>query len=470
MPSWRLSRSSASSSRDANNDASLPPRYSNLPPVSEGATFSPSEAESPASFGYHVYHAASRSVTSLGSNITAPTYATYDNADSQSISPSTITVSNPPRYSRLLESGAAIGSGQDKAHNREYTFGIYGGNRLDPWALLHLYDAESPRSRTSKKRKLPRFSNLNKMIGNVELSLNSSQTIKKIELIVSRSSHQACRFRSHSCQLKGTIESGYKSRNSFRYIGTSPTVFLEHTYVVWDRKFGDPRNLARDSSWSSSTKKYDGKMTGNWVFPFSIPFPAYVDLSTLQAVYPEDSEGPVRFIPELLQKESPVSPFHVDGPPQDLPGVSFLDLEPEGANQITPFDIRSRYRPSEKGRPASPYDEERSPSSIPRFSPIPSPLSPVSRSATSPEPYVLDQTTAANPSRPSKEQLSKRQASSLSQDSKGEASVYGSDSPPPSSNDSNALPQSFLERDVMANVHYQLTLSITHGMFSSESR
>ncbi|KAJ3539369.1 hypothetical protein NMY22_g4770 [Coprinellus aureogranulatus] len=458
MPSWRFSQSSTSSPsnsrpssstmRDTDDtNAPLPPRYSHLAPTE------PEGARSPASYSYQARHMSSRSIASLESNGTAPSYATYDNADVRSISPTVATVSSPPRYSRVIDGGPVLGGGQGESHSREHTFGILGGNDLEPWAILHLYDTASSSSQPSKKRKYPRFSGRDKMIGNVELSLASPQTIRSIKLI-----------------LKGTLEVG-SERNAFRYIGYKPTAFLDHTFTIWDRKFGDPRDLAHDTTQPSS-KKYDGKLAGNWIFPFCIPFPDRIDLPTLCAIYQEDGEGPVRFLPQRLQREPSLSPFHVDGPPAQ--GEGDLHSDPRGSNGITPFDTRRPYRPVEKGRPRFP-DKDRSPPALPHYSPISPAVSRASPVAPSPEPFLLGQIGHRNSSPPENEYTSKCRPQSVSigviGDFRAEKGSKMHHSERPLSGEiGSPVPQSFLERNVMANVHYQLTLCISHGMFSTESR
>ncbi|KAJ3537145.1 hypothetical protein NMY22_g5717 [Coprinellus aureogranulatus] len=469
MPSWRFSRSSTSPSdscpssstmHDASDNAPLPPRYSHLAPTeSEGA-------QSPASYSYHARH------ISLESNGTAPSYATYDNAEVRSISPTVATASNPPRYSRVIDGGPVLGGSQSEAHSREHTFGILGGNDLEPWAILHLYDAASSSSRSSRKRKYPRFSGQDKMIGNVELSLASPQTIRSIKLIVCRSSifQYVGNVDVVDAQLKGTIEVG-SEKNAFRYLGSKPTAFLDHVYTIWDRKFGDPRDLAHDTTQPSS-KKYDGKLAGNWIFPFCIPFPDRIDLPTMCAIYQEDGHGPVRFLPQLLQRELSLSPFHVDGPPAQ--GEGDLHSDPRGSDGITPFDTRRPYRPVEKGRPRFP-DEDHHPSlALPHYSPISPAVSRASPVAPSPEPFLLGQIRRSNSSPPENEYTSKCRPQSVSigaiGDFRAEKGSKMRSERPSSGEIGSPVPQSFFERNVMANVHYQLTLSISHGMFSTESR
>jgi hypothetical protein len=66
----------------------------------------------------------------------------------------------------------------------EYAFDIMGGFKSERWATLRLYDERSSPQGGSKKKRHPRFSNTDTMLGSVELHISSSQTIKRIELTV----------------------------------------------------------------------------------------------------------------------------------------------------------------------------------------------------------------------------------------------------------------------------------------------
>lgn len=51
-----------------------------------------------------------------------------------------------------------------------------------------------------------------------------------------------------------------------------PLTFLEERHVIWDKSNGDPRS-------QTLIKGFNGKLSGNYQFPFSLPFPDHVDLS-----------------------------------------------------------------------------------------------------------------------------------------------------------------------------------------------
>lgn len=183
MSSWRFPLPSRGSHRRT-AELSLPvlsdgdpnlPRYSN---VSLHA-FPVPRALPPAAY------TPSASVTSLASCSTAPTYAT-DDPYARSPAASTGTLTNPPRYAGSASVDLAEDRGRvDGAANSEYTFAIRSGLKSKPWATLRLYEAERPTSRAPKKGRHPRFSNADKMVGSVDLTLPNPETVKSIELLVS---------------------------------------------------------------------------------------------------------------------------------------------------------------------------------------------------------------------------------------------------------------------------------------------
>ena len=251
------------------------------------------------------------------------------------------------------------------------------------------------------------------------------------------------------------------------------TKFLEQVYTIWDRKFGDPRLLAHDHARVSS--EYDGKLSGSWTFPFSIPFPTQVDLSTTCAVYSRENEGPVRFLPELLHEGSPLTPFDLGG--ESSGTHPSLPSEPVGPSDITPFDVRAPHAPTEKGRPVSspPSDAQTQPPR-PGFVPITLPV-PVAPNASSIEPYTRRRSESSNvlspppgsSTKPSRSHPPHRASTTRRRRQPGGATSM-QDPEPPTPTTSHSLPQSFLERDVLVNIDYELILTIVHGRFSTKSR
>lgn len=184
MSSWRFPRFSSrrrphlteTSSTSGDDNAFVnPPRYSNLSMTNpEAFLISPAEASSVPVVYSDADYAPSRSFSRM-SQLSPPTYVTYDDPDSRSISSSTVTLTNPPRYSGLSNAP------NSDATNQEYSYTIRSGLKSEPWATLRLYDA-APHA--SKRTRHPRFTNKDDILGSVELSLANSQVIKNIELTV----------------------------------------------------------------------------------------------------------------------------------------------------------------------------------------------------------------------------------------------------------------------------------------------
>ncbi|KAJ3525946.1 hypothetical protein NMY22_g10367 [Coprinellus aureogranulatus] len=450
MSSWRFSFSSQRSRRSTQNEASSPesanggssnppPRYSNVSLEHTPQIYGPQSSNISTQDNIN---APWRSVTSLGSQLSTPTYFT-DDPDSRSISASTITLTNPPRYSTLTDRipSAEPPYGPNGMSNPEHTFSIKRGLKSKPWASLRLYGAPSIATRVPRKGRYPHFSNMDSMVGSAELYLSAPQTIRSIELV-----------------LKGGIVTPSFSQ------GGSVT-FLDHTYVLWDRKFGDPMRLAHGDS--ASTDEYNGRLSGNWAFPFCIPFPNEVDLATMHALYANGSERPIRFLPVLLGNGSTLSPFNLED--YTTPVGSPAD--------VAPFDIGSPYVPVEKGRPVvSPAITSSQPSTQ-GFASIPLASSGTAAPSTpSLEPYNFTQAENGL-SGQSSEHSPKSYVSSPSKQrpvahalrlNQGASSMH--DSERSTSTSGYAPPPTFSERGVVASVEYELTLVINHGRFSSKAR
>ncbi|KAJ3537148.1 hypothetical protein NMY22_g5720 [Coprinellus aureogranulatus] len=449
MSSWRFSFSSQRSRRSTQNEASSPesahggssnppPRYSNVSLEHTPQIYRPQSSEISTQD-----NAPWRSVTSLGSQLSTPTYFT-DDPDSRSISASTITLTNPPRYSTLTDRipSAEPPYGPNGMSNPEHTFSIKRGLKSKPWASLRLYDAPSIATRVPRKGRYPHLSNMDSMVGSAELYLSAPQTIRSIELV-----------------LKGGIVTPSFSQ------GGSVT-FLDHTYVLWDRKFGDPMRLAHGDS--APTDEYNGRLSGNWAFPFCIPFPNEVDLATMHALYANGSERPIRFLPVLLGNGSTLSPFNLED--YTTPVGSPAD--------VAPFDIGSPYVPVEKGCPVvSPAITSSQPSTQ-GFASIPLASSGTAAPSTpSLEPYNFTQAENGLSGR-SSEHSPKSYVSSPSKQrpvahalrlNQGASSTMH-DSERSTSTSGYAPPPTFSERGVVASVEYELTLVINHGRFSSKAR
>jgi hypothetical protein len=124
---------------------------------------------------------------SWGSLLSSPSYTTND-PETHSISSLTRTLSDPPRYSTLSQNSRAARDGVNvrgrAVSTSEYAFDITAGFKSERWATLRLYDETSSSHGGSRKKRHPRFSNMDTMLGSVELHLQSPQTIRSIELKV----------------------------------------------------------------------------------------------------------------------------------------------------------------------------------------------------------------------------------------------------------------------------------------------
>jgi hypothetical protein len=277
-------------------------------------------------------------------------------------------------------------------------------------------------------------------------------------------------------QLKGSIIT------SSSIDGLTP--FLEHTYTVWDRKYGDPRLPLHPQA--ESDHKYDGKLEGGWLFPFSIPFPTHTDLSTLSAVYPPGkTQTPLQ--PQVIEPESPITPF--EGEAITSPESPGRQLPPaQGQPQlITPFPMDSL--PLEKVPSPNPTASRRSQTHITPFflhGTSPPPPSQLTSGSSAITPYTYTQRSTVYP--PTTETNTKRRspregaASPNPFEKKDDSNTgigfnvnEGSPSGPSHPHNQPAfkinfssLPQSFLERNVKPTIQYELILVISHGKFSSD--
>ena len=209
MPPWRFSFSALSGRAPSTPNPATPPHNddtSNRPPsyldhIIQLEVFNTAPVASGSLASENATNdAPSPSVTPLGSQLSLPTYRTFDDLHRLSISPSMTTLTRPPRYSGVPDGNG----GSRESVNPEYTSAIRSGFKSEPWATLRLYDAETPAPRASKKGRHPRFSNLEQMLGNVELLLANPHTIRTIDLVVRnlRASYCSTEWRSIEISLK----------------------------------------------------------------------------------------------------------------------------------------------------------------------------------------------------------------------------------------------------------------------------
>ncbi|KAJ3537143.1 hypothetical protein NMY22_g5719 [Coprinellus aureogranulatus] len=398
----------------SNNDLNRPPRYSDITPFPHRLSPPRSSQSIAAEFvsSESATHRSSSTVPSRVSQFPPPMYA-MDGVDLD-VSASTLTLANPPRYSGLSDMGIVSAGDSTAATRQEYAYPIRSAFRSEPWAILRLYDAGPPASQRARKRKHPRFFAGDEIVGSVDLSLSSSQIIRNMKL-----------------SLKGTMITGVGEGGSI--------TFLEHECTLWDSKFGDPW-LLHQAYLPSPGKKYDGKLSGNWKFPFTIPFPTHLDLSTLRGLDNHGSAVPMHFLPQPLLPSRP-----------DSPSSGRQDSSLGASGRITPFDALSSYDDSQ---PSSPMAEPSSPSLEPYR------LHPSSSGSSS---YVQEPSA-----KPGVSPLRQIPSSFNHNNRRWGTGMQATE--PSTAVTRHALPQSFLERDVMANIQYELVLTISHGRFSTKSR
>jgi hypothetical protein len=292
------------------------------------------------------------------------------------------------------------------------------------------------------------------------------------------------------------------------------TNFLEQTYTIWDRSFGDPRR-------PESEAKFDGKLEGYHVFPFSIPFPKNVNLATFEAVHADGQpvESQTQLFPQGAGLGGRITAF----PPESPLQKSSLDLganaieEAPSRSGISPFYVNSSPIPEKvplSARPEPGLGQESligtpfflgpssfragSPPSFERDSqPGPSTISPYTvcqqnahtptarkerkgsrwsfpRSTPASIPHVQNKRRDRKASRTVPAEPAFGSQLHIFSPLGGRASVrdpvLGNPVPACKMDITAVLPQSFLERDVGANTKYELTLYISHGGFFSSDK
>lgn len=191
----------------------------------------------------------------------------------------------PPRYSSVFNrtqdrprrphvhtaSDSRVASSSSGPQVHEYHIKSGGKN----WATLKVMSrtsvgsssssASSSSSTPSSTQRVPRFTSSDLVQGSLELNLETPQNINSITL-----------------SLRGRVIAS-------SYEGGSYT-FLDQPITSWVRTNGDPRSVSPtpDASTSSNTKKFDGKLSGNYNWPFSFPFPkeVAVGIQGQQSMYP----------------------------------------------------------------------------------------------------------------------------------------------------------------------------------------
>ncbi|TFK44167.1 hypothetical protein BDQ12DRAFT_640627 [Crucibulum laeve] len=143
----------------------------------------------------------------------------------------------PPRYSAMFTQAPGPSSSNAPASEaHEFHIGVSGKSK--PWGTFKILSRTDPST-----HKLPRFYGGDNITGIVELMLNASQNIQSISLT-----------------LKGVIIIS-------AVVDTGSHTFLNHSITLWSKASGDPRDTL------PSATKFEGRLKGDYSFPFSFPFP-----------------------------------------------------------------------------------------------------------------------------------------------------------------------------------------------------
>ncbi|PPR04656.1 hypothetical protein CVT24_011874 [Panaeolus cyanescens] len=141
------------------------------------------------------------------------------------------------------------------AHKFEYY--IRNNHKSAPWATLRVFSRSSASVSTmgtsgSSKSRVPKFTDSESLQGCLELNLESPQNINSIHL-----------------SLRGRVmTSAYDE---------GVCTFLEYPITVWTRAHGDPHTMLLNGD--SRAKKFEGKLSGNYTWPFTFAFPSEVQLN-----------------------------------------------------------------------------------------------------------------------------------------------------------------------------------------------
>ncbi|KDR84081.1 hypothetical protein GALMADRAFT_54556 [Galerina marginata CBS 339.88] len=184
---------------------------------------------------------------------------------------------SPPRYSNVFQTRSRqTPQRRHRNHSTErdanttsspssssvpqvHEYHVTGGGKARPWATVKVHGGASARSRsTPRGQKVPRFSGSDLALGWLELNLDTPQNINSVSL-----------------SLRGQVIT-----NSY---DDGSCTFLDQPIISWTRANGDPRSMIlplRDTSNSSSSrpKKFDGKFSGQYIWPFSFAFPRSIPI------------------------------------------------------------------------------------------------------------------------------------------------------------------------------------------------
>ncbi|KDR84257.1 hypothetical protein GALMADRAFT_54975 [Galerina marginata CBS 339.88] len=189
----------------------------------------------------------------------AYTLSRAEGSNSNAISLSAPQPGAPPRYSAVFgdpEQDEFFGA-QPTEHEYFLRSGLI---KSKPWARLRIRSRPS-----STPNKAPKFFGGDNIAGMVGLNLDSPQVVNSISLL-----------------LRGRIVTSFAVGGSY--------TFLEYSHNVWNKSAGDPRG-------TTAGQKFNGKLLGNFEFPFSFPFAVEADI-----LQPSSGSGKRASRPELVYR------------------------------------------------------------------------------------------------------------------------------------------------------------------------
>lgn len=161
----------------------------------------------------------------------------------------------PPRYSMIVQHRRSSNDTQTRRNptpspsETKHEYHISHKNKV--WAILTVFSRPSILTHA-----FPRFYGNDPVSGTVDLNLDSPQTINSITI-----------------SLRGRVKTGSSREGSY--------TFLDQSILVWSRHSGDIRHSS-----AASGQKFDGKSSGTYSWPFTVPFPKEVAMAGHDEVFP----------------------------------------------------------------------------------------------------------------------------------------------------------------------------------------
>lgn len=161
----------------------------------------------------------------------------------------------PPRYSMIVQHRRSSNDTQTRRNptpspsETKHEYHISHKNKV--WAILTVFSRPSILTHA-----FPRFYGNDPVSGTVDLNLDSPQTINSITI-----------------SLRGRVKTGSSREGSY--------TFLDQSILIWSRHSGDIRHSS-----AASGQKFDGKSSGTYSWPFTVPFPKEVAIAGHDEVFP----------------------------------------------------------------------------------------------------------------------------------------------------------------------------------------